>query len=209
MWGAIAGGALAVGASAASAYGQYLMQKKTNELNREMARDQMAFQERMSNTAHQREVKDLRAAGLNPILSANQGASSPSGANIPAQNPAEGLAASAQGAVRLRKDLQLIDAQEKKISQEEKTGKQIERKTRADAVASEAIAYSAKNKMLFEKKYPRAMGAIDATMQRLGFIANPIGAAIGGGVGAKLGAAKKLSRPAFRPVKMIKRRYKQ
>lgn len=55
-----------------------------NQASTAQAQKQMDFQERMSNTAHQREVSDLRAAGLNPILSAlGSGASTPGGAQAP------------------------------------------------------------------------------------------------------------------------------
>jgi len=47
----------------------------------------MAFQERMSNTAHRRQMRDLSKAGINPMLTAKLGgASSPAGSSYQAGN---------------------------------------------------------------------------------------------------------------------------
>lgn len=106
--------------------------KDQNEAQIASAREQMAFQERMSGTAHQREIEDLRKAGLNPILSATGGAgsSTPSGAqaNIvnemaPAVSSALAVRELGQRLKNLEQDRQLSIEQMYKTEQENLTSR--------------------------------------------------------------------------------------
>lgn len=66
------------------------------------AKSSMNAQREALQNRHQWEVADLKAAGLNPILSANSGAGSMSGAQATAENPANAAVSSASGIKQMK-----------------------------------------------------------------------------------------------------------
>lgn len=154
----------------------YLGAVQQNSTARDIAQEQMDFQERMSGTAHQREVADLKAAGLNPILSAGgSGASTPAGASYAPQNVMSGMVSSALDARRMMAEVKeaksridLNNAQTDTQGFQQQLIKEQGRQIQANTASALSDLVTQGNRSNIEKVHPKLWGYIDAIASRFG-----------------------------------------
>lgn len=104
-------GTLGTISSVASPFLNYRGQQIANAQTLASTKEQMDFQERMRDTQWQSAVKDLRKAGLNPMLAYGQGGNAaPGGASAIVKNEMEGAVNSAAVNRRLDVELKKIEA---------------------------------------------------------------------------------------------------
>lgn len=116
----------------AGAIGGLLGQAHNNREQRQMMREQMNFQERMSNTAVRRAVQDYIAAGLNPALAYERGASSPAGSTVALGNTLQAGISNAMQVRQMQQSLATQKAQEYQAVQSGNLSNATAAKTKAE-----------------------------------------------------------------------------
>lgn len=141
---------------------------KTNAANALQAQMNRDFQERMSNTAYQRGMSDMKAAGLNPILAYQKGgASSPSGSQATMQpfeikgNPAESAVNTAL-AMRNAK----LDAANKYATNFNIQADTDQKDANAEKARADTVRSNTETEMLGEKLGPARLERIKADIDR-------------------------------------------
>lgn len=125
---------ITLGAAAIGAIGGFAGQSSANTANLRIAREQMAFQERMSSSAYQRAMEDMRKAGLNPMLASKLGgASTPPGASAHMENAIGAGIEGAKSAVATAQQAANVDL----TRQQANLAAEQARKTKAEAWTAE------------------------------------------------------------------------
>lgn len=123
-----------------------------NDWNKRAAQRSMDFSERMSSSAYQRVVADMKAAGINPMLAYMQGGeSSPGGTALSSTFEGGDIGHSARDLMRMKQELKAgaqniseSKSRERLNQQSERASIEEARKRRFEGDVAESQAFSAK-----------------------------------------------------------------